>query len=57
MCSVKKLFLEISMEKFNGKHFRQSLFFNKAQACNFTKKETLAQVFSCKFCKIEHLFS
>ena len=22
------------------------------QACNFTKKETLAQVFSCEFCKI-----
>ena len=22
------------------------------QACNFIKKETLAQVFSCKFCEI-----
>ena len=34
-----------------------SLFFNKVaglrpQACNFIKKETLAQVFSCKFCEI-----
>ena len=23
-----------------------------ASACNFTKKETLAQVFSCEFCEI-----
>ena len=32
----------------------QSFFFNKATglACNFTKKEALAQVFSCEFCKI-----
>ena len=27
-------------------------FFNKAQACNFIKKETLAQVFSCEFWNI-----
>ena len=24
----------------------------QAKACNFIKKETLAQVFSCKFCEI-----
>ena len=32
----------------------QSLFFNKKkpQAYNFIKKETLAQLFSCEFCKI-----
>ena len=37
--------------KFTGKHLRQSLFFNKVagQACNFIKKETVAQVFSWKF--------
>ena len=40
-----------------GKHLCQSLFFNKvaglrSRACNFIKKETLAQVFSCEFCKI-----
>ena len=51
-----------------GKHLCQSLFFNKVaglriflysdciqentQACNFIKKETLAQVFSCEFCEI-----
>ena len=34
--------------KFTGKHPCQSLFFNKV-ACNFIKKETLAQVFSCEF--------
>ena len=33
--------------KFTGKHMYKNLFFN-----NFTKKETLAQVFSCQFCKI-----
>ena len=34
--------------KFTGKHLCQSLFFT----LNFIKKETLAQVFSCKFFKI-----
>ena len=40
--------------KFTGKHLCQSLFFNKVAgtACNFIKKETLAQVFSCQFCEI-----
>ena len=49
--------------KFLRKHFCQSLFFNKVAgaslfnkvagaACNFIEKETLAQVFSCEFCKI-----
>ena len=36
---VKKLFLEISQN-------------SQPQACNFIKKETLAQVFSCEFCEI-----
>ena len=26
--------------------------FLEAEACNFIKKETLAQVFSCEFCEI-----
>ena len=55
--------------KFTGKHLYQSLFFNKAaglrpEACNFIKKETLAQVFFCEFCEIskntffiEHLWA
>ena len=35
--------------KFTGKHLCQSLFFNKVAGVS---KETLAQVFSCEFCKI-----
>ena len=40
--------------KFLGKHLYQSLFFIEVAggACNFTKKDTLAQVFSCEFCEI-----
>ena len=43
--------------KFTGKHLCQRLFFNKVaglrpQACNFIKKESLAQMFSCEFCEI-----
>ena len=36
--------------KLTGKHLCQSLFFNKV--ATFSKKETLAQVLSCKFCEI-----
>ena len=36
--------------KFKRKQLRQSLFW--FQACNFIKKEALAQVFSFEFCKI-----
>ena len=52
MCSRKK--------KFTGKHLWQNLIL----ACNFIKKETLAQVFCCEFCEIfknlfftEHLWA
>ena len=38
-CFVKQVFLEI---------LRSS----QAQACNFIKKESLAQMFSCEFCEI-----
>ena len=40
--------------KFTGKYLCQSLFFNNVAgvACNFIKKETLAQMFSCEFCEI-----
>ena len=41
-CSLRKGVLR-NFAKFTGKHLYQSLFFNK---------ETLAQVFSCEFCKI-----
>ena len=53
-CSVEIGVLK-NFPKFTGKHLRQSLFFNKvarAYACNFIKKETLAQLFSCEFCGI-----
>ena len=35
--------------KFTWKHLSQSLFLIKLQACNFIKKDTLSQVFSCEF--------
>ena len=40
--------------KFTGKHLCQSLFLIKLLAlpCNFIKKETLIQVFSCEFYEI-----
>ena len=50
----KKGVLE-NMAKFTIKHLCQYLFFNKVAAgrpCNFIKKETLVQVFSCEFCQI-----
>ena len=28
------------------------VFYKRCEACNFIKKETLAQVFSCEFCEI-----
>ena len=48
----KKVFLNVT--KFTGKHMCHSLFFNTVAggACNFIKKETLAQVFLCEFCEI-----
>ena len=51
-CSIKKGVLK-NFTKFTGKHLCQRLFFNKVpgQACNFIKKESLTQVFSCEFCK------
>ena len=50
-CSVRKGVLR-NFVKLTGKHLCQSLFFNKAAGlCNFIKKETMAQVFSCKFCE------
>ena len=52
-CSVKKAVLK-NFAKFTEKHLCQSQFFNKVAgaACNFIKKEALAQVYSRQFCKI-----
>ena len=58
-CSVKTV-VNRNFAKFTGKHLWQSLYFNKLAglACNFVKKETLAQVFSIEFCEIsENTFS
>ena len=46
----KKVFLEISQNSQKNICARAS-FLIKLQALNFTKKETLAQVFSCEFCE------
>ena len=34
------------------KDSRQTLANHRPEACNFIKKETVAQVFSCEFCEI-----
>ena len=54
-CSIRKAVLR-NFAKIHRKHLPES-FFNKVaglrpQACNFIKKETLTQVFSCGFCEI-----
>ena len=52
----KKVLLEISQNSQEDTCARVSLFNKVAglrpHACNFIKKETLTQVFSCEFCKI-----
>ena len=56
-CSVRKSVLR-NVAKFAEKYLCQSLFLIKLypQACNFIKKETLAQVFSYEFYESEHFF-
>ena len=51
-CSVKKVLLEISKNSQENNCARVP-FLIKLQAgtCNFIKKETLAQKFSCEFCE------
>ena len=50
-CCVRKGVLR-NFAKFIWKNLCQSLFFNKVEAFNFIKKDTLAQVFSCEFWEI-----
>ena len=45
-CSIKKLSLKISQNSLEKNNARA--FFNKIATCNFTKREPLAQVFSCR---------
>ena len=64
-CSIKKVaFPVISKNSQENSCARVTFLIKlKASACNFIKKETLAQVLSCEFCKIfkntlfaEHLY-
>ena len=52
-CSIKKEFLKILQNSQENTCVRVS-FLQKLQdsTCNFIKKETLAEVFSCEFCEI-----
>ena len=50
---IKKVFLKISQNSQENTCARVSFLIKlQASACNLIKKETLAQVFSCEFCKI-----
>ena len=49
--SVKKMFLEISKNSQENTFAKVSFLINLPKACNFIKKETLAQEFSCEFCE------
>ena len=48
-CSAEKVFLEVLQNSQENTCARVSFLIN---ACNFFKKETLTQVFSCEFCEI-----
>ena len=52
-CSVKKVFFKISQNSKENTCARLSFLIKlQASGLNYIKKETLAQVFSCKFCGI-----
>ena len=52
-CSIKKVFWKISQNSQENTCATVSFLIKlQASACNFIKKETLAQAFSCVFCKI-----
>ena len=52
-CSVKKVFLEILQNSQENICARVSfLIKSQSRACSFIKKETLAQMFYCEFCKV-----
>ena len=52
-CSARKMFLEISQNSQENICARVSYLIKlQAEACNFTKKETLTQVFSCELYEI-----
>ena len=53
-CSKEKIFLKILQNSQENICAKVSFLIQccRNQACNFIKKETLAQVFSCEFCEI-----
>ena len=52
-CSVKNVFLNILQNSQENTCARVSFYWScKLGGCNFIKKKSLAQVFSCEFCKI-----
>ena len=52
-CSVKKVLLKILQNRQENTCARFSFLIKlQAEVCNFIKKETLAQVFSCEICQI-----
>ena len=55
-CSFIKVFLEILQNSKEGTFTRVSFLIKlQTEACSVIKKETLAQVFSCEFCKISKI--
>ena len=50
LCTVQKAFSPASCGLL-GRSSRPKLFCEKAEHCNFIKKETPAQLFSCELCK------
>ena len=52
LCSVKKVFLKISHNSQENTCTRVSFLIKETEACNFIKRETMAQVFSCEICEI-----
>ena len=51
-CSVKKMFLNILQNSQEKTCARVSFLIKLQASCNFIKKETPTQVFSCEFCEI-----
>ena len=45
------MFLKVSQNSHENACARLSFLIKRPQPCNFIKKETLSQVFSCKFCE------
>ena len=53
MCAIKTAFLKISQHSHGNTRGRASFLIKlQASGCNFIKKETPAQVFSCECCEI-----